>query len=210
MARTGGLDETSSQSVKFTFSKSPRVNPGNFCEKLRTHRSKSMRPPFLPQYGHILGRFGRRGRGAASGVTDPREVKGEARGMLRKRALVLLLVLAGSAQTALADASMDRVLKELEPEERAHQVCNLRGIDAVRKGSHLTGVDRVTTTIQKPAVFKDNVVTAKGGAVRAKNRWYFLDFTCAVSDDQMRAKTFSYKLGGEIPEDKWENFGLWK
>ncbi len=130
--------------------------------------------------------------------------------MLSYRCLVLLLTFASSTQIALADASMDRVLKELEPEERAHQVCNLRGLDAIRKGSHLKGVDRVATTIQKPAVFKDNVVIAKGGAVRAKNRWYFLDFTCAVSADQMKANTFDYKLGSEIPEAKWEDFGLWK
>ena len=130
--------------------------------------------------------------------------------MLSKRNLVMLLTLASGTQTAWADASMDRVLKELQPEERAHQVCNLRGIDAIRKGSHLRGVDRVTTTIQKPAVFKDNVVTAKGGAVRAKNHWYFLDFTCTVTADQMRAKSFNYKLGGEIPEAKWEDYGLWK
>ncbi len=130
--------------------------------------------------------------------------------MLSYRSLVLLLTFASSTQIALADASMDRVLKELEPEERAHQVCNLRGLDAIRKGSHLKGVDRVATTIQKPAVFKDNVVIAKGGAVRAQNRWYFLDFTCSVSADQMKATTFNYKLGGEIPEAKWEDFGLWK
>ncbi len=130
--------------------------------------------------------------------------------MLSTRSLALLLVLAGSTQTALADASMDRVLKELEPEERAHQVCNLRGLDAIRKGSHLKGVDRVATTIQKPAVFKDNVVTAKGGVVRAKNHWYFVDFTCAVSNDQMKATSFDYKLGPEIPENKWEDYGLWK
>lgn len=130
--------------------------------------------------------------------------------MLSKRRLVLLLAFAGGTQTALADASMDRVLKELQPEERAHQVCNLRGIDTLRKGSHLKGIDRVTTTAQKPAVFKDNVVTAKGGAVRANNRWYFLDFTCTVTPDQMRAKTFTYKLGGLIPEDKWDDFGLWR
>jgi hypothetical protein len=130
--------------------------------------------------------------------------------MVSKRSVVLLLAVAGSTQTALADASMDRVLKELQPEERAHQVCNLRGIDAVRKGSHLKGVDRVTTTIQKPAIFKDNVVTAKGGAVRANNRWYYLDFTCTVTDDQMRAKSFAYKLGSAIPEAEWEDFGLWR
>lgn len=123
---------------------------------------------------------------------------------------MLLLIVAGSTQTALADASMDRVLKELEPEERAHQVCNMRGIDAVRKESRLKGVDRVTTTMQKPAVFKDNVVVAKSAAVRAKHHWYFLDFTCAVSGDQMKATSFDYKLGPEIPESQWADFGLWK
>ena len=122
----------------------------------------------------------------------------------------MLLILTGGTETALADASMDRVLKELEPEERAHQVCNMRGLDAVRKGSHLKGVDRVTTTIQKPAVFKNNVVVAKSAAVRAKSHWYFLDFTCAVSGDQMKATSFDYKLGGEIPESKWQDYGLWK
>jgi hypothetical protein len=137
-------------------------------------------------------------------------LSGEDNGMLLARSLVMLFILAGSAHTALADASMDRVLKELEPEERAHQVCNLRGLDAIRKGSHLRGVDRVATTIQRPAVFKDNVVVAKGGVVRAKNHWYFLDFTCAVSSDQMKATSFDYKLGSEIPEDKWEEYGLWK
>lgn len=105
---------------------------------------------------------------------------------------------------------MDRVLKKLEPEERAHQVCNLQGIDAVQKGSHLKDVDRVTTTIQKPATVKDNVVTARDGAVRARNRWYFLDFTCEVTANQMRVKSFNYKLGPEIPEAEWEDYGLWK
>ncbi len=130
--------------------------------------------------------------------------------MLPARSLVILLVLSGSAQTALADASMDRVLKELEPEERARQVCNLRGIDAVRKGSRLKGVDRVTNTLQKPTVFKDNMVVGKNAAVRAKHRWYFLDFTCAVTGDQMKATSFDYKLGSEIPESEWDEYGLWK
>ncbi len=130
--------------------------------------------------------------------------------MISRKSALVLLALAAGTRIAFADASMDRVLKELEPEERAHQVCNLRGIDAVRKGSHLKGVDRVTTTTQSPALFKDNVVVAKSGAVRAKNRWYFLDFTCAVTTDQMRATSFKYTLGGEIPEDKWQDYGLWK
>ena len=109
-----------------------------------------------------------------------------------------------------ADASMDRVFQKLEPEERAHQVCDLKGIDAVRKGTHLKGVDRVKTSIAEPAKFKNNVVIANGGAVRANHRWYTLKYTCAVTSDQMRATAFDFKLGDEIPEAKWEDFGLWK
>jgi len=26
----------------------------------------------------------------------------------------------------------------------------------------------------------------------------------------MKAKSFNFQLGAEIPEDKWEDFGLWK
>jgi len=124
--------------------------------------------------------------------------------------MILLLTVVSGAAPALADASMDRVLKELEPEERAHQVCGIRGLDAVRKGSHLKGVDRVQASIGKPAVFKNNVVTANAGAVRAKNHWYMLTYTCAVTSDQMKATSFDFKLGAEIPEAKWEDYGLWK
>jgi hypothetical protein len=111
---------------------------------------------------------------------------------------------------ALADASMDRVFLKLEPEERAHQACDLKGIDAVRKGSKLRKVDRVKSSTSKAATFKDNVVTASAAAVRANHRWYALTFTCAVSDDQMKATSFDFKLGAEIPEAQWEDLGLWK
>ena len=105
---------------------------------------------------------------------------------------------------------MDRVLQKLEPEERAHQACSLRGLDAIRKGTHLKAIDRLKTSSRNQATFKDNIVVANGAAVRASHRWYALKYKCTVTDDQMKAKTFDFQLGAEIPEDKWEDFGLWK
>lgn len=116
----------------------------------------------------------------------------------------------GGANDAFADASMDRVLEKLDPEERAHQACSLRGLDAIRKGTHLKAIDRLKTSSRSLATFKDNVVMANGAALRAGKHWYALTYKCTVSDDQMKAKTFDFKLGAEIPEDKWEDFGLWK
>ena len=116
----------------------------------------------------------------------------------------------GGSGTAFADASMDRVLQKLDPEERAHQACSLRGLDAIRKGTRLKAIDRLKTSSSNQATFKDNVVVANGAALRANHRWYALQYKCAVTDDQMKAKTFDFQLGAEIPEDKWEDFGLWK
>jgi len=134
--------------------------------------------------------------------------------MLRTKDFYALLIVLGGAVSgsacAYADAHMDRVLKELEPEERAHQACTIRGLDAIRKGTHLRGIDRVKTSTQTRATFKDNVVIATSGAVRANHRWYALKYKCAVTDDQMKAKSFDFQLGAEIPEDKYEDYGLWK
>ncbi|HVX34742.1 MAG TPA: DUF930 domain-containing protein [Hyphomicrobium sp.] len=130
-------------------------------------------------------------------------------GSLYLKLFIVGAAIAGS-HTAFADASMDRVLQKLEPEERAHQACSLRGLEAIRKGTHLKGIDRLKTSSRNQATFKDNVVTANGAAVRAKHRWYALQYKCTVTDDQMKAKTFDFKIGAEIPEDQWEDFGLWK
>jgi hypothetical protein len=128
--------------------------------------------------------------------------------------IFITLFVAGTAMVAssavFADASMDRILQKLEPEERAHQACSLRGLDAIRKGTRLKAIDRLKTSSRSLATFKDNVVMANGAALRAGHKWYALKYKCTVTDDQMKAKTFDFQLGAEIPEDKWEDFGLWK
>jgi hypothetical protein len=66
------------------------------------------------------------------------------------------------------------------------------------------------TSILNPAELDGTVVTAKGAAVHAKDRWYALTFTCAVSKDLLKATSFTYEIGLEIPRDKWEDLGLWE
>ena len=39
---------------------------------------------------------------------------------------------------------------------------------------------------------------------------YGLQFKCDVTADQMKALTFTYEIGKEIPEAKWEDLGLWR
>lgn len=65
------------------------------------------------------------------------------------------------------------------------------------------------TSIVMPAVLNGTTLTAKGGAVRSGQRWYVLSFTCQLTNDLMKATSFSFVLGREIPKDAWDQYGLW-
>jgi len=121
-------------------------------------------------------------------------------------ALALLLAIPG---TAAASSIHDQLLK-LDPEERAHQVCVIKGIDTMRRDKKISKPDRIKTSITGRAKYTGSQVSTTGGAVRAKSHWYKLKFTCEVSSDQMKALSFNYEIGDEIPESKWDDLGLWR
>ena len=120
------------------------------------------------------------------------------------------VIFAGLMISQANAASMDQTLLKLDPEERARQVCILKGIIDINRSKKLKQVDRLKTSILSQATYDGKTVATKGGAVRAKDRWYRIKFTCAVTSDQMKATSFEYEIGPEIPESDWEDLGLWK
>lgn len=126
------------------------------------------------------------------------------------RNILLFTFLLCCAATAAEAASVDKTLLKLDPEERAHQACVLKGMEALRRDKALPGVDRIKTGVIKRAEFTGTMVTATGGAVRSRHNWYKFSFKCAVTEDQMKATSFTYKIGAQIPEEKWEDYGLWR
>lgn len=119
--------------------------------------------------------------------------------------VAILVPLAASAR------SIDQALMKLEPEERAHQACIIKGLSIVQKEKRLRGADRMKTSIFGRAAFDGTThLMAKGGAVRVKKHWYRLSFECKLTPDQMKATSFSYQLGAEIPHEDWEDLGLWQ
>ncbi|HWV82058.1 MAG TPA: DUF930 domain-containing protein [Hyphomicrobiaceae bacterium] len=106
--------------------------------------------------------------------------------------------------------SLEDSLAKLTPEFRSHQACILRGLPVVRKQPALRRADRMKTSIFRPAVLDGTRLTASGGAVRSAGRWYALSFTCDLTSDWMKATSFTFRLGGEIPKADWERLGLWQ
>lgn len=128
--------------------------------------------------------------------------------MLRGMALVAALTIGFSGIAAAA--SVEKSLAKLAPEIRAQQACGLHAMREMRKQPSLKRADRVQPSSAKPAVLQGAKLVAKGGAVRAAGRWYAVDFTCDMTPDLLKATTFTYVLGKEIPESDWERLGLWR
>jgi hypothetical protein len=122
-----------------------------------------------------------------------------------------VLVLVGLSLPLMAEAaSVDQSLAKLAPEERAHEACALKGLEVLRKDPHLKKVDHVSaSTGGHGAVLTGAMLTAKEGAVRANKHWYALSFSCQLTPDFMKATTFTYTLGKEIPQSDWERLNLW-
>lgn len=125
------------------------------------------------------------------------------------RRIVLTAVACAVASAAYGASAIERTLMKLSPEERAHQACAVKGLSIVRRDKRLQKADRLMPDVFSRAKFDGTIVTAKGGAVRIPEHWFAISFQCTVTDDQMKATSFTYELGQEIPKANWSEVGLW-
>jgi hypothetical protein len=129
-------------------------------------------------------------------------------GMRRLVLTVGLGVLVITASAA-AETSFERSLRMLAPGERLVQLCDYTAMQRIRKEHGKFRPDRVVADGATDPTFDKNTVIAKAGAFRSRGKWYALSFRCTAEPDNMKVKSFKYRIGAEIPEDKWAADGLW-
>ncbi len=127
-----------------------------------------------------------------------------------KKKIAAAIGLSIGLPVAVSAGPFEDSLAKLTPEFRSHQVCILRGMTAVRREKLLLRADRMKTSIFRPAVLEGTKLTATGGAVRSAGHWYALNFSCDLTNDWMKATSFVYQLGREIPKADWDRLGLWQ
>jgi hypothetical protein len=124
-------------------------------------------------------------------------------------ALTLGLGLLTFAVSATAETRFERSLSRLAPGERLVQLCDYTAMQRIRRDHRGYRPDRAVADANGDPTVNKNTVIAKGGAFRSRRKWYALIFHCTASPDNMRVLSFTYKIGGEIPEAKWAAYGLW-
>jgi hypothetical protein len=128
---------------------------------------------------------------------------------MRNVAFCLALTLIAGPSFAAAD-KIQRSLQKLEPATQMMEVCDIAVSAKISTETRYSRVDRIVADAIKDPTASGDVFTANGGAFRDHGRWYGLRFTCTLAPDHLSAQNLRYAVGNEIPESRWEEFGLWR
>ncbi|MGU3574262.1 DUF930 domain-containing protein [Brucellaceae bacterium C25G] len=104
------------------------------------------------------------------------------------------------AMTALEIAQ----LKKLDPATRLEQRCDVEAMEVINRLEPGFKPDKVLAYAFSDPIIKPLSIVAKGAALRSRNQWYRLSYTCKTDTDRMTILSFKYKLGDIVPHDQWD------
>jgi hypothetical protein len=136
---------------------------------------------------------------------------------MKRLALALLWasVLACAAQSAWAASAVSEkrfqaMMQRIDPSERLEQVCEYAALTKIGRDKNSYRPDRVVIEAMSAPKVAGDRMSGSGAALRSKGKWYQFEFTCEAAPDRLKVESFTYQVRGEIPEDEWEQFGLWR
>jgi hypothetical protein len=123
--------------------------------------------------------------------------------------LVLGVMTMTLVQAHAGNTRFERSLRALAPSARLEQICDFTAMAKIRAaGEHRP--DRAVGYAISEGKVADNTLVAEGAAFRSRKKWYRLSYTCKTTPDRMKVLSFDFKIGPEIPEEKWSAYGLWR
>ncbi|MPZ57954.1 MAG: DUF930 domain-containing protein [Rhizobiales bacterium] len=123
--------------------------------------------------------------------------------------LALAVTLLATVHVVAGDTRFERSLRNLDPSARLEQICDYTAMLRIRASTPFRP-DRAVGSASSPAKAASNMLVANGAAFRSRKKWYRLSYTCKTTPDRMKVLAFDYKTGPEIPEEKWNTYGLWR
>ena len=122
--------------------------------------------------------------------------------------VALALTILTPAVAFANDARVERVLKQLDPDARFEQVCDLEAMKHISKDKTYRPERSMVSALSHPKV-ANATMSGTGGAFKSKGQWFQFSFKCQTTADHMKVQAFSFQIGEPIPPEKWEPHGLW-
>jgi hypothetical protein len=132
--------------------------------------------------------------------------------------LALTIALASGGGLAAADSKgevriepgIEAMLKRIDAADRLEQVCDYAAAKQIGLDKNPYHPDRAVIDSISPIKVEGDTVKGNGGAFRSRGQWYQFSFTCTTTPDRLKILSFDYRVGERIPEDKWDDYGLWR
>lgn len=105
-------------------------------------------------------------------------------------------------------AKMKRRLESFAPSERLVQLCNIEGLEQIRRGAPDYDPDTLVTYAMSDPLVAGLTLTAPGAAFRSRRKWYGVAVKCTVAADLESVTGFEFRLGQPIPQSAWEAHNL--
>ena len=115
------------------------------------------------------------------------------------------------AGSILKEPGMERIRRTMEtiaPGERLVQLCNIEGIEQLKRGAPDYAPDTIVSYAMSDPLVAGMTLSAPGAAFRSRRRWFSVAFKCTVAADLTSVTAFEFKVGKPIPESDWEAHNL--
>ena len=124
------------------------------------------------------------------------------------RRVALAFAILTPAAASANDARTERMLKQLDPDARFEQVCDLEAMKHISKDKTYRPERSMVSALSHPKV-ANATMSGTGGAFKSKGQWYQFSFRCETTPDHMKVQAFSFQVGEPIPPEQWEANGLY-
>jgi hypothetical protein len=105
---------------------------------------------------------------------------------------------------------VEEMLKRIDPDDRLEQVCDYAAAKRIGIDHNPYHPDRAVIDSISPFKKAGDMIEGTGGAFRSHGQWYHFSFTCKTTPDRMKVLSVDYHVGEKIPEDKWDEYRLWR
>lgn len=110
--------------------------------------------------------------------------------------------------SAQAASSRSEQMMKLSPETRVEQRCDAKAMGSVEREHRGFRPDEFVAYAFGDTDMRGSRIKAPGGAIRSGGKWYRLSYVCETSADGLDIKSFTYKLGAEVPRQEWDEHFL--
>ncbi|MGF6176181.1 DUF930 domain-containing protein [Ensifer sp. 4252] len=106
---------------------------------------------------------------------------------------------------SIADPRVKQAMGQLPVKKRILQLCSIEALEQIRHERPKDFPDMLVPFGPSGGFIGKEQIDASGGAYRSKGNWYDVNFRCKVNLETVEVVSFSYAIGGIVPETAWKS-----